>query len=313
GYRYTSYDLRDTEPDVDDTPERNIGFGTVDTGLFFERETTFFGGEAVHTLEPRVFYLYQQFRDQDDLPRFDVSQLTFRYDQLWRDNRFSGIDRIGDANQLSVGLTSRMLSAANGREYLRASVGQIRYFSDRRVTLSGSPAPGDLTNDSELAAELVGSLTSRWAVGGNVIWDPNQKQINEGGGFVRFKRSNDQILYLGYRYQRAADVDQTDVGVMWPLTKRYTLIGRWNYDLNTRRTIEGLAGIEYNDCCWQIRLIGRHYLDTPSAREFAEADTRTGIYLQIVFKGLAGLGNSVETLLSTSIQGYSTESYGNEF
>jgi LPS-assembly protein len=307
GYRYTAYDLRDTVPGVDESPERNIGFGTVDTGLFFERDTRFFGDAAVHTLEPRIFYLYQQFRDQDDLPRFDVSQLTFRYDQLWRDNRFSGIDRVGDANQLSVGLTSRLLNAANGREYLRASIGQIRYFEDRRVTLSGSQQDQDLTNDSEVAAELVGSVSRSWSVGGNVIWDPNEDKINEGGGFVRFKGDNDHILHLGYRYQRPSDVDQTDVGVMWPLSKRYVLIGRWNYDLNTKRTIEGLAGIEYNDCCWQIRLIARHYLDTPSAREFAEAETRNGVFLQVVFKGLAGLGNSVESLLSRSIQGYSME------
>ena len=91
------------------------------------------------------------------------------------------------------------------------------------------------------------------------------------------------------------------------MTRRWAAIGRWNYDLNSKRTIEALAGIEYNDCCWQIRVIARHYLDTPSARLFAEADTRTGFYLQFVFKGLAGLGGSVESLLSTSIRGYSTE------
>jgi LPS-assembly protein len=306
GYRYTSYDLQDTADDVDDTPVRKIGFGTLDAGLFFERDLNVFGTSALQTLEPRVFYLYQQFADQDDLPRFDVSQLTFRYDQLWRDNRFSGIDRIGDANQLSVGLTSRLLRAHNGVEFLRASVGQIRYFEDREVTRTGNQGESDLASGSEVAGELVGTF-GPVSVGGNIVWEPNDSQVNEGGGFVRYRTSNDRILHLGYRYRRSAAIDQTDAAVIWPLTKRWAAIGRWNYDLNSRRTIEGLAGIEYNDCCWQIRVIGRHYLDTPSARLFAEAETRTGVFLQIVFKGLAGLGGSVESLLARSVSGYQME------
>jgi LPS-assembly protein len=306
GYRYTTYSLRDVPLGVDPEPERKIALGSADAGLVFERDLNLFGSAMVQTLEPRVYYLYQQYRNQDDLPRFDVSQLTFRYDQLWRDNRFSGLDRIGDANQLAVGLTSRLIDMASGRERLRASLGQIRYFDDRRVTLNGLQAPGDLASGSEIAAELVGTMGG-WRLGGNVVWDPNDKQGEEGGAFLGYRSDNDHILYLGYRYQRLADVDQTDVAFAWPLSRRYTLIGRWNYDLNTRRTIEGLAGIEYNDCCWQIRVIARHYLDTPSAREFAEADTRTGVYLQLIFKGLAGLGGSVESLLANSVRGYTTE------
>ena len=144
-------------------------------------------------------------------------------------------------------------------------------------------------------------------MGGNLVWEPKLKRFNEGGGHLRFRSDNDHILHLGYRYLRRSDIDQTDVAFTWPVSKRYSLIGRWNYDLQTGRTIEGLAGIEYNDCCWQIRLIGRHYLDTPSARLFAEAESREGIYLQVVLKGLGGLGGSVEDLLSKSIGGYQME------
>ena len=305
GYRYTAYDLRDTAPDVDHDPDRGIALGSVDTGLFFERDLNFRGAAAVHTLEPRIYYLYQEYEDQDDLPLFDVSDLTFRYDQLWRDNRFSGVDRIGDANQLSVGLTSRLLNAASGREYFRASIGQIRYFEDRRVTRTGTQSPLDLSRRSEFAGELVGRF-GRWSVGGDMIWDPTQDNVTRGGAFVNFKASNRRIVHMGYRYQRDS-IDQTDLAMIWPLSKRYALIGRWNFDLNSERTIEGLAGIEYNDCCWKLRLVARKYLDTPSAREFADAVSRTGIYFQVVFKGLASLDDSLENLLQESIRGYVTE------
>ena len=307
GYRYTAYDLRDTAPDIDDAPERGIGLGSADAGLFFERDFNFFGNAAVNTLEPRVYYLYQQFDDQDDLPRFDASQLTFRYDQLWRDNRFTGVDRIGDANQLSVGLTSRVLDAATGREYLRASIGQINYFEDRRVTLSGTQSDLDLSARSELAGELV-SRFGAWSVGGDVLWDPTQDQVTQGGAFVNRRTDNDHIVHFGYRFQRD-NIDQTDVALIWPLSKRFAFISRWNFDLNSERTIEGLAGIEYNDCCWKLRLVGRRYLDTPSAREFADAVSRTGVFVQVVFKGLASLDDSVETLLAESIRGYTAEEF----
>ncbi len=305
GYRYSAYDLRDTADDVDHDPVRRIGLGSVDTGLFFERDLSFFGSAAVHTLEPRVYYLYQEYDDQDDLPRFDVSNLTFRYDQLWRDNRFSGLDRIGDANQLSVGLTSRLLDGASGREFLRASIGQIRYFEDRRVTLTGVQDELDLSRRSEFAGELV-SRFGRWSVGGDLVWDPTEDNVARGGAYVSYKSSNRRILHTGYRFQRDS-IDQTDMAVIWPLGKRLALIGRWNFDLNSERTIEGLAGIEYNDCCWKLRLVGRRYLDTPSAREFADAVTRTGVFFQVVFKGLGSLDDSVETLLSESIRGYTME------
>lgn len=305
GYRYTAYDLRDTAPDVDHDPDRGIALGSVDTGLFFERDLTFRGSAAVQTLEPRIYYLYQEYADQDDLPRFDVSRLTFRYDQLWRDNRFSGVDRIGDANQVSVGLTSRLLDATSGREFLRASIGQIRYFEDRRVTLNGVQSPLDLSRRSEFAGELV-SRFGPWRVGADMVWDPTQDNVTRGGAFVNFRASNRKIMYLGYRYQRDS-IDQTDVAMMWPLGNRYAVIGRWNFDLNSKRTIEGLAGIEYNDCCWKLRLVARRYLDTPSARLFDDAVSRTGIFFQVVFKGLASLDDSVESLLQESIRGYVSE------
>jgi len=305
GYRYTAYDLRDTAPDVDDSPDRTIGLGSVDTGLFFERDTIFRGVPAVHTLEPRIYYLYQEYENQDDLPLFDVSQLTFRYDQLWRDNRFSGLDRIGDANQVSVGLTSRLLNATSGREFFRASIGQIRYFEDRRVTRRGIQTPLDQSRGSEFAGKLV-SQFGRWSVGGDLVWDPTLDDVTRGGAFLSFRAGNRKIFHMGYRYQRRR-VDQTDLATIWPLSKRFAVIGRWNFDLDSERTIEGLAGIEYNDCCWKLRLIARRYLDTPSAREFANAVTRTGVFVQVVFKGLASLDDSAENLLSESIRGYVTE------
>ena len=158
GLRYTRYDLRDASPLIDAKPERDIGFASVDTGLYFERDLEWFATPLVQTLEPRLFYLYQEFEDQSQLPRFDTSELTFSYSQLYRDNRFSGLDRIGDANQLSVGVTTRFINSQTGREYLRASIGEIVYFDDRAVTLSGAISADDRHGTSALASQLTTTI-----------------------------------------------------------------------------------------------------------------------------------------------------------
>lgn len=309
GLRHTQYDL---EQDplagglqlTDEDPRRSVGLGSVDGGLFFERELNWFGEDLVQTLEPRVFYLYQEFSDQSELPRFDASNLTFGYSQLFRDNRFSGLDRIGDANQISAGVTTRFLSASSGREHFRWSLGEIFYFEDREVTLAGAPSQDDGHSTSALATEVSTRLWRNWSLRGSLVWDAHDKQTDESGVTLQYRRDNQHILNLGFRRRRDQDIEQTDISVYWPITQRYAIVGRWNYDLVSGRTIEGFAGIEYDNCCLKVRLMARRFLDSPSARNLAEAEADDGVFLQIVFKGLAGFGTKVESVLERGVRGY---------
>jgi LPS-assembly protein len=311
GYRYTAYDLtQDNNAGGillrDDSPDRNIGFGTVDGGLFFERDLNWFGKDLIQTLEPRLYYLWQEFDEQANLPLFDVSKLTFSYSQLFRDNRFAGLDRIGDADQVSTGLTTRFISRDSGEEYFRFSLGEIFYFADRRVTLSGAPTEDEEQSSSAIAAEMSAALAGNWRVTGNIVWDPHENRVNEGGAGLQYRRDNRHIFNLGFRNRRDSDVEQTDVSLYWPITKHLALLGRWNYDLVSGRTIEGFGGLEYGDCCLQIRLMARRFLDSPTAQNFDEIEPDDGIFLQIVFKGLAGFGTKVESVLERGILGYRT-------
>ena len=308
GYRYTEYDLRDVSVGEDPKPDRGIGFGSARAGLFFERDLDWFGTRLVQTLEPEVFYLYQEFEDQSALPRFDATALTFSYSQLFRDNRFSGLDRIGDANQAAVGVTTRFVDAASGREYLRASLGEIVYFEDRDVTLSGAPAASEQQSTSALAGELSASIAASWRVSGTLVWDPHDDQVDEVAGGIQYRRDNRHIVNLGYRKRLLDDIDQTDLSVYWPVSRHYAVMGRWNYDVVSGRTIEGFGGIEYNDCCWQIRLMARRFLDSPTGADLDTIEADEGVFLQIVFKGLAGVGTKVDSVLERGIRGYRTES-----
>ncbi len=310
GYQHTAYALdSDFEPLADDSPKRGIPTATGGGGLVFERELNAFSTDLIQTLEPRLRYLYQGYEDQDRLPLFDATALTFGYQQLFRDNRFSGLDRISDANQLAVGLTTRFLNRANGREYLRASLGQILHFKDRRVTLRGRSDVDAEQTASALAGALAGQLSNRWRFNATLIWDPSDNQVDEGAAALSYRADGRHLINLAYRHRLREDINQTDLSFYWPISRRYAVIGRWNHDLASGRTIEGLAGIEYNDCCWRLRLLARHYLNQPAARSFADVDQDSGVFLQIMFKGLAGLGGGVETMLEHSVYGYSASAW----
>ncbi|MEM7096791.1 MAG: LPS assembly protein LptD [Pseudomonadota bacterium] len=309
GYRYTSYDLDQDLASggvlLDELqPDRNIGTANVDGGLIFERELEWFNTPMIQTLEPRIYYLWQEFDDQSQLPRFDASELTFGYNQLFRGNRFSGLDRIGDADQLSTGVTTRFLGRDTGREYFRFSLGEIFYFKDRRVTLSGGPGEDEMQNSSAIASEMSAAIARNWRIRGTLVWDPHDNEVDEGGAAVQYVGDNRHIFNVGFRNRRDQDIEQTDISVYWPISDRFSIMGRWNYDLVSGRTIEGFGGIEYSDCCLQVRLLARRFLDAPTVQQISTVEPDDGIFLQIVFKGLAGFGTKVESVLERGIRGY---------
>ena len=311
-YSYTRYDLEQDRRRggvrVEDlTPVRSLATGSVDAGLIFERDLSFRGLALTQTLEPRVFYLYRGFEDQDQYPLFDTGELTFTYSQLYREDRFSGLDRLNDANQVSAGVTSRFLDRRTGAEHLRMSIGQIKYFRNRRVSLLGLASPDLRQTTSAMASELEARFAKYWWLGGGIVWDPNDNEVDESSAFIQYRKDNTRILNVGYRQRVLERIRQTDLSLYWPISRHYSLFGRWNYDLVSDRTIEAFGGIEYNDCCWQVRVMARRFLDSPSGFDFGNIEPDEGIFIQFVFKGLAGMGAKTESALTKGIRGYYTD------
>lgn len=342
--KHLSYDLDRPSNDLrDSTPSVTVPVATLDTGVVFERPTSFFGNYT-QTLEPRLFYLYSATEDQQDLPTFDTALSTFSYQQLFRDDRFSGSDRIGDAHQITLGLTTRLLDANSGTERFRASIGQAFYLDRREVSLEEALPPEVLRdpnwqpttsninrnrqlyqaydelrrNRSDYAAEMALRLGSFWRFQADILWDDRNDTINKSGVSLRYRDNNNRILNLGYRYNRELpftiddivrnrDIEQTEISTFWPLSdSNFSLIGRWQHDLTNNRELETYAGLEYNSCCWSVALIARRWIDRDDARLIPddELEYDQGIFFQIQLKGLAGLGDTLESLLSEGIYGY---------
>jgi len=310
GMRHTGYWLEDSLPGTagdprppgsGDSPTRTLPVASLDAGAFFDRDTEYAGRPLLQTLEPRAYYLYVPYRDQDDLPVFDSALYTFSFYQLFRDNRFSGADRVGDANQLTLALTSRLADGQDGTELARASVGAIQYFRDRRVQLPG--VPEERGDSSDLVAEVAALLGPSWQGRSTWQWDTGDGQTDKLAVRARYQPDPRRIVNLGYLYlrdesDRRTSLDQADVSLRWQVNPRWSMVGRWNYEVPDSQLLDTFAGIEYETCCWGVRAIARRFL-ADSNEEYS-----TGFFLQLELKGLGGFGDDTVDFLREQIPGY---------
>ncbi len=302
GAHLRQYDLNEIRPDVPNKLDYAIPITSLDGRLVFERDWNIAGHDFVHTLEPRAFYVYVPYKDQSQAPVFDTALDDFNFEQLFSVNRYIGNDRIADANQLTLALTSRLIDPESGAERLRVAVGERFYFQDQRVVLNEPPRSA-ATSDFLLGIE--GRLSDAWSL--ISLWQYNfdaseTERLNLG---ARYTPAPGHALSATYTYDnqyfdpvsRQSKLNQFDVAGQWPVNLNWTLLGRWNYSLEDRKTLEGVAGVEYNAGCWVLRLVGQRLTTTTQT-------TSSSVYLQIELNGLARFGTSPLDLLRRSVPGY---------
>ncbi len=302
---HASYWLQDQTPGLSDTPSLTVPTLSLDGGLLYERPTSWLGAASTQTLEPRVYYLYAPHKEQSDLPLFDSAELDFSFATLFRDNRFSGRDRVGDANQLSLALTSRTLSDQSGGELFRASLGQIFYFDDRRVQTDGGREDD---SSSAIAAELAARIADEWSGRGSVLWDPNRgdDQMRKGSLGLHYHGPRGRLVNLAYRMNKDegnidTDYEDTDLSFRLPMNHQWEVVGRWLYSLRHQQTMESFAGVEYGRCCWRVRALLRKFVNSPTE------DSNLSFMLQFELAGLGAFGNDIQDFLKRGVYGYEVE------
>jgi LPS-assembly protein len=296
-YQLTAYRLSDLAPGADDAPDRQAPILSLDAGLVFEREASS-GHRLLQTLEPRLNYTWIPFREQSGLPVFDTALPDLNLVQLFRTNRYVGADRLGDANELAVGLTTRLIHADSGRQYLSATIGQ-RYFFDRpRVVLPGEPA--ETRGASNLVGEIEMTAHRHWSARFAMEWDYAASNTLLRQASVQYKPWNDTVVNVGYRYREGL-LEQWDASAAWRLSPNWQVFARQVYSLRDKTSIDRFAGFEYGSCCWRVRLIGRNYVSNRTG------ENDTSVMLQLELKGLSSVGTSDDTFLRRGIRGYSPD------
>ncbi len=277
--RHTSYSLDNIMDDEEDNPSVTVPVFTTDASIFFERETALYGKEITQTLEPRLFYAFIPEEDQDDIPIFDTGEVRFsNFGTLFREDRFFGDDRVGDTNQLTIGVTSRFLETDTAEERIRASVGQVIYFDDREVQLTPDAEVED-ESTSDFVAELEADVTENLTLEAFYVYDPEDGETDQ----IRFEAAYDpdrnkfyyeqgrqRYIELEYLFDRntladidplAKDIEQLYLDTRWPITSHWRFLFTHRYDIEDSENLETALGFEYDACCWLFRVVSQQRVD----------------------------------------------------
>ena len=284
---------------------RTVPTFSVDSGLIFERNASFFGSPMTQTLEPRLFYVKTPYRDQSDFPNFDSAETTFGFGQIFSENRFAGSDRIADANHLTAAVTSRYIELS-GAERMRFTVGQRFYIHDQRVGLDGNIMTSD-EKRSDLLLGAGGRLTQNISIDSLLQYDLDTNKIYSANYSMQWKPRPKHVLNAEYRYIRntldnPADalgngLEQVNFSGQWPLGDRWYAVGQVSYSLPQSRTVENLFGFEYNADCWVWRMVAQRYATST-------LESNTALFFQLQLNGLSRIGSDPMQALRKTIPGY---------
>ncbi len=301
GLHATRYSLIGSFDDYRDST-RVLPIASVDGGLRFERNTSIFGNAFVQTLEPRAMFTYIPYRDQSETPVFDTALADFNYLQLFSENRYVGHDRIGDAQQLSLGITSRLFDADSQKERLRVTLGERFYFNSQRVTLGEAPRD---RNSSDLLISAQGRVTDALYVEANAQYNANLGQTERYSLGLRYTPEKARTLSINYRAIRElvtlsgpVSVKQVDVATQWPIYRNLYAVGRVNYSIADRRMTESVLGLEYDGCCYVVRAVAQRLATSTTT-------STNAFFLQLELNGLGRVGANPLDVLKRNVPGYS--------
>lgn len=317
----TSYQTTQaTAPLTNGHSGRILPLAALDSGLYFDRIFSSRGHSYLQTLEPRLFYLYVPYQNQDRLPNFDTVLLPFSFDQLFSLNRYTGVDRLGNANQASLALSSTLTDMDSGITLLKANVGTIAYFQPERVCLSEPTCSPNQAAFSPIVGDLSYTLSPRTVISTNISWDPSQKQINNAGISYTYQRDKRHIVGLGYNFVHSTPItlnvsttpiynqntSQINLSFVWKFTDHWSTFNYWSYNKTEHRTDNFFTGLEYDTCCWAMQfVVQKAFAGTATTATGTTNRFDTVYFVQLQLKGLGELRlANIEKLFANTLPGF---------
>ncbi|WP_299490783.1 LPS assembly protein LptD [uncultured Shewanella sp.] len=312
----TNYSQQDnTNSGLSDSVSRTLPEARISGQINFERYTNYFNQNYRQTLTPQFQYLYIGYQDQSDIGIYDTAELQNDYYGLFRDKRYSGLDRIADANQMTVGITTKLFNTQN-REIFKFSLGQIIYFQDSRVISEYSNTTNTATTSSTLASDLSAQLYNDWFISGSVQYNTQDNSNTKNEVSLDYRPAPNKLLQVSYRYVPdlvntntgvTSDISQTGFRGSWPITDNISLVGNWYYDLSEKQSVETYTGFQYDTCCWAIRVTYHDRIKTSYSNDTSSAYFQSGVYVNFIINGLGGSTTSSSSSSSGSSSGGSLD------
>ena len=325
GMDFTQYNLGQFNTSPQSVYNRTLPITSLDTGLFLDRNFSLGGKDYQQTLEPRLYYVYIPYRNQNNLPIFDTGLSDFNASTIFTENQFDGIDRINNANQLTAAVTSRLLNPTTGGEMVRALLGERFYFTPNQVLLPGELPP--VSSASDIIAAFTAAITERWNFDSYFNFGAQSHRTQQMATTIAYTPAAGKVFNLGYRIDTPlqgmpttvinylgqattfipgvtgpipindlTSVKQWDISGQWPITSRLSFLGRLAYSTLDNQVLEALTGVEYNAGCWALRVISSRFPVSP-------IQTDTAFYVQLEL-GPLGLGPNPLDTLRYNIPGY---------
>ncbi|MBN2689736.1 MAG: LPS-assembly protein LptD [Gammaproteobacteria bacterium] len=310
----TFYQLQHSTPGMSNFATRALPIFDIDSNLELTRPVNVFHNQYTQTLEPRLFYLWAPYENQDNITLFDTDLSPFNFDNMFRTNRFDGYDRIGDANQVTLALTSKLLDSNTGIEKLSVSIGQIFALKRHDLFINNEKLLDPLANHfiSPLVGQMTYYLTPHWSATGDMAWDFSKRRINNDSFSIQYQPNQNTVFNFGYYFIKNGDMfanntvslNRIDTSFAWQLQKHWRILGDWNYNISSKNAQTYFYGLEYNSCCWAVRLVNSNLFRGYDPKNKPIFDHR--IYIQFLLKGLGNIGNSdnVSSLITSRINGF---------
>ena len=289
-------------------------------GINFDRTLSLFGNGYTQTIEPQIQYLYIPEKDQSNIGLYDTTNLQDDYNGLFRDRSYSGLDRIAGANQYSWGVTSRVLDQSN-LEIFRLSVGRIQYLSDDNTfdELIDDANVDTLTSQqSSVAANLFYRLNHKWQISSDIQYNTRESFTNKSKMSLNYQIDKYNSVQLNHRYTRnvsGSSIEQASALASFAVNKDWAFVGRLTQDLQQNRSLESYAGLQYESCCWAIRIAYHRYINSNLSTDDSFNENRdefnSGFVLQFIIKGLNAKQGAIGTqeMFDASIFGYKRPYY----
>lgn len=322
GLSMTQYQMGEFNTSPNNQYNRNLPISSLDAGLFFDRSVNIFNRDMTQTLEPRLYYVYIPYVNQNNLPIYDTGLADFNQSSIFTDNRFSGIDRINNANQVTTGVTTRFVDHNSGSELLNLFLGQRYYFTPNMVLL-----PGQFNTQPNASDMLIGAtsrVTNSWTLDSYFNFNTHGLQTQQMMASANYSPAPSKLFNLSYRIDTPVPgvptnlitaaaitsyipgfsppinfytaVKQWDVSSEWPISSRWNFLNRVSYSTLDSRILEGLLGLEYNTDCWSLRFVSTRFAMT-------SVQTDSAFFIQLEL-GPLGVGQNPFQALKRNIPGY---------
>ena len=295
--KYTWYD------DLEESAVRYLPSFKIHSGINLERDFSIFGNNYRQTLVPQMQYLYVPYQDQSAIGTYDTTTLQQDYYGLFRDNRYSGYDRIAEANQITIGASSSFLNA-QGKERLRLAIGQNYYLSQSRTVLPSDDddEDEDEVSRSSIIAEFDLNFENDYFLHSGVEWNSDENLLKRANTTLEKRWAYNTYAQLSYRYYKADEdadwdevVNQVGSKVNWSINTQWSTFASYYYNVKFKNSYESIIGLKYQSCCWAIGLTyDKHMLSYYGDEDSYDDDmeTENSINLTLELMGLGGVENS---------------------